>query len=233
MRVLSACNAAGCVAALGVGSLPALCFPAPSCWWLAWLGLAPLLLVVALAGWLVLGTSVFGVRDVVVSGASILSPDEIRQAAAVRPGTPLARVDLAAVRARVAALAPVATVRVDRDWPDTLTVAVREGKGEMPGGTPATMIMTLGYDPQQKRFVGTWIGSMMTHLWVYDGERDVDERVLTLNSEGPSMSGDGTMSSYQDVIEFKSNDHRTLTARVRAPDGTWQQFMTMDYRRKQ
>jgi len=34
------------------------------------------------------------------------------------------------------------------------------------------------------------------------------------------------------VIELKSNDHRTLTARVRKSDGTWEQFMTMGYRRK-
>jgi hypothetical protein len=107
-----------------------------------------------------------------------------------------------------------------------------EGRGEMPGGGPATSVMTLGYDTLKQRYVGSWIGSMMTYLWVYDGELDAAERVLTLNSEGPSMSGNGTMSSYQDVIEFKSNDHRTLTARVRTGDGGWQQFMTIEYRRK-
>lgn len=107
-----------------------------------------------------------------------------------------------------------------------------EGRGEMPGGGPATTVMTLGYDPQKRRFVGSWIGSMMTYLWVYTGELDPAERVLTLSSEGPSMAGDGTMSQYQDVIEFKSNDHRTLTARVRAADNKWQQFMTVEYRRK-
>ena len=39
-----------------------------------------------------------------------------------------------------------------------------EGQGNMPGGGLATMLMTLGYDPQRRRFTGTWIGSMMTHL---------------------------------------------------------------------
>src|SRR5687767_12511913 len=66
-----------------------------------------------------------------------------------------------------------------------------EGQGEMPGGGPATTLMTLGYDTDKKRFVGTWIGSMMTHLWVYDGELDSNEKILTLNSEGPSMAGGG------------------------------------------
>jgi len=107
-----------------------------------------------------------------------------------------------------------------------------EGDGEMPGGGPATTLMTLGYDPARKRFTGTWIGSMMTHMWLYDGGLDPAERVLTLDSEGPSMSGDGTTSRYQDIIELKSDDHRTLTARVLGADGKWQQFMTVDYRRK-
>ena len=108
---------------------------------------------------------------------------------------------------------------------------VGESNGEMPGAGPMTSVMTLGYNPATKRFVGTWIGSMMTHMWVYDGELDAAERVLTLTSEGPSMANDGTMSTYQDVIEFKSDDHRTLTSRVRGSDGTWQQFMSMEFRR--
>jgi hypothetical protein len=107
-----------------------------------------------------------------------------------------------------------------------------EGTGEMPDGSPATTLMTLGYNPATKRFVGTWVGSMMSHLWVYDGELDAAGRVLTLNAEGPSMAGDGTMALYQDIIELKSDNHRTLTAQVQQPDGTWKQFMTMDYRRK-
>jgi hypothetical protein len=108
---------------------------------------------------------------------------------------------------------------------------VAESRGEMPGGGPATSIMTIGYNPETKRFVGTWIGSMMTHMWVYDGELDAAGRVLALTSEGPSMESDGTMSTYQDVIEFKSDDHRVLTARVRGKDGTWQSFMSLELRR--
>jgi hypothetical protein len=106
-----------------------------------------------------------------------------------------------------------------------------EGDGEMPGGGPATTLMTLGYDPAKKRFVGSWIGSMMTHQWLYDGELDANERVLTLNSEGPSMSGDGTTSKYRDVIEIESDDRRALTAHVLDNAGKWQQFMTVTYRR--
>lgn len=109
---------------------------------------------------------------------------------------------------------------------------VAEGQGEMPGGGPSTAILTLGYDPQKKRFVGTWIGSMMTHLWLYVGSLDASERILTLDCEGPSFRGDGTMARYQDVIEIKSDDHRVLTSHVLGDDGQWQAFMTAHYRRR-
>lgn len=106
-----------------------------------------------------------------------------------------------------------------------------EGKGEMPGGGLATMIMTLGYDPQKKRYVGTWVGSMMTHMWVYNGAINAAGNVLTLDTEGPSMAGEGKMAKYQDIIEFKSDDHRILASQVLGDDGKWNRFMTAHYRR--
>jgi len=107
-----------------------------------------------------------------------------------------------------------------------------EGQGEMPGCGAATMLLTLGYDPQKKRFVGSWVGSMMTHMWVYDGALDATGTVLTLDTEGPSMAGDGKMAKYQDVIELKSDDHRILASQVLGDDGKWHRFMTATYRRK-
>ena len=84
----------------------------------------------------------------------------------------------------------------------------------MPDGELSTTMATLGYDPQKQRFVGTFIGSMMTNLWVYDGSLDASERVLTLDTEGPGMTGDGKTAKYQDIIEILSADQRTLTSRV-------------------
>jgi Protein of unknown function (DUF1579) len=107
-----------------------------------------------------------------------------------------------------------------------------EGQGECPGGGLATTLLTLGYDPSAKRFVGTWVGSMMTHLWVYDGALDTSGTVLTLDAEGPSFAGDGKMAKYQDITEIKSDDHRVLSSRVLGPDGKWTQFMTAHYRRR-
>jgi hypothetical protein len=74
---------------------------------------------------------------------------------------------------------------------------------------------------------------MMTYLWVYDGELDAAERVLTLNSSGPAMTGEEKMAKYRDAIEFKSNDRRVLTSHVLGDDGQWHKFMTVNYQRKQ
>lgn len=107
-----------------------------------------------------------------------------------------------------------------------------EGTGQMPGGSgPATSIMTLGFDPATKRFVGSWIGSMMTHQWVYDGELDASRNVLTLTSEGPSMTDSSRLALYRDTIELQGRDARTLTASVQGEDGSWRSFMTVRYRR--
>jgi hypothetical protein len=44
-----------------------------------------------------------------------------------------------------------------------------EGKGEMPGGGIAQTLMTIGYDPAKKHYVGSFVASMMTFLWIYEG----------------------------------------------------------------
>jgi hypothetical protein len=109
---------------------------------------------------------------------------------------------------------------------------IAEGHGEMPEGGPATTMMTLGFDPQKKRFVGTFVGSMMTNMWVYEGELDASGNVLTLNTEGPSMSAEGKIAKYQDIIEVRSDDHRIMTSQALGEDGKWQRVMSADYRRK-
>ncbi len=110
---------------------------------------------------------------------------------------------------------------------------VSEGTGEMPGGGTATSILSIGYDPDRGTYVGTFIASMMTYLWIYDGGTlDATGRVLTLNAEGPSFATPGKMAKYQDIIEIKGPDHRTLTSRMQGPDGEWAQVMQAEYRRR-
>ena len=61
---------------------------------------------------------------------------------------------------------------------------------------------------------------------------DAGGNILTLDTVGPSFSGDGSSAKYQDIIEFKSADHRTLSSQVLGEDGKWRRFMTANYRRR-
>jgi hypothetical protein len=109
---------------------------------------------------------------------------------------------------------------------------VGEGEGEMPGGGRMTTMTTLGFDPQKGRFVGTWLGSMMSYLWVYDGFLDAAERSLTLESEGPSMTVEGAMGRYRDTFTVESDDSHTMTGTFLGDDGEWHEMMKMHFRRK-
>lgn len=106
-----------------------------------------------------------------------------------------------------------------------------EGQGEMPGGGTGYTLMTLGFDPQRGRFVGSWVGSMMTWMWRYDGALDRAGRVLTLETDGPSFTTEGTTAKYRDVIELTDDDHRTLHSRVQRDDGSWAPIMSARYTR--
>jgi len=108
---------------------------------------------------------------------------------------------------------------------------VAQGEGEMPEGGVGSTLMALGYDPQAERYVGSFVCSMMTHLWPYNGCLDADEKVLTLDSQGPHCTQPG-MARYQDIITFVNDDHRILTSQFQADDGTWQHFMTGHYHRQ-
>lgn len=108
---------------------------------------------------------------------------------------------------------------------------VGEGEGEAPDGNTSKTVMSLGYDPRTKHYVGTFIASMMAHLWVYSGSLDAAGKVLTLDTEGPDFSGQ-KLAKYKDIIEFVDDDHRTLTSRILGEDGTWSQLMTAHYHRK-
>lgn len=102
--------------------------------------------------------------------------------------------------------------------------------GAMPDGTPVTNQMTLGYDPQRGKFVGSWVGSVMTYHFVYEGELDETGTRLHLYNEGPSFTGQGT-ETYRDTIEMVDDDTRYLRSHHRDAEGQWVEFMCARYER--
>ncbi|HEY2062191.1 MAG TPA: FtsQ-type POTRA domain-containing protein [Amycolatopsis sp.] len=90
-----------------------------------WVALLSVLTLVALVYFLFF-SSLLGVKDVAVQGAKQVSADQIRATAAVPADKPMLRVDVDAIRDRVAAMSGIATVDVSRSWPSTVEIAVTE-----------------------------------------------------------------------------------------------------------
>jgi cell division protein FtsQ len=82
--------------------------------------------LLALGGYAVWFSPWLSAEDVRITGTAQLDVAEVERVAGVPLGEPLARVDLAAVRARVGAMAMVEAVDVTRSWPHEVRIAVTE-----------------------------------------------------------------------------------------------------------
>lgn len=82
--------------------------------------------VLALLGWVLTGSPLLSVRSVVVTGNQSVPTDTITAAAAIPTGTPLARVDPAAVSRRLSTVPGIARGDVAVVLPDKVTIRVTE-----------------------------------------------------------------------------------------------------------
>ena len=108
---------------------------------------------------------------------------------------------------------------------------VSDGKGEMMGNAFSS-ILTLGYDPEKKKFVGTWVDSMTSIMWTYTGTLDEATNTLTLETEGPNPMEPGKTAKFKEVIVLKDKDHKTFTSNIQGEDGKWKEMMTATSTRK-
>lgn len=93
-------------------------------------------------------------------------------------------------------------------------------------GSPMNGVQSIGYDEQKKKYVGTWIDSMSSFIWHYEGSVDKSGKILTLEAEGPNfMTGQGK-TKFQDIYEFKSPDEYQIKSTMLGDDGKWITFMT-------
>lgn len=77
-------------------------------------------------GWVLLGSRLLVVRHVEVSGTKLIPRDQVAAAGRISLGSPMVRLDTAAVRRRIEALPQVESADVERDWPATVRIAVKE-----------------------------------------------------------------------------------------------------------
>ena len=99
-------------------------------------------------------------------------------------------------------------------------------------GTPVNAVMTLGYDAQKKKYVGTWVCSMCDTMCRYEGTVDAAGKVLTLETTAPSPADPTKLVKMKDVLEVKDKDHRVMTSTMQTDNGQWVPFMTLTAARK-
>jgi cell division protein FtsQ len=82
--------------------------------------------VLGTSGWVLLGSRLLVVRNIDVVGERLVPRDRVLAVARVRLGEPLIRLDTDVVRGRLETVQEVETVRVERRWPTTVRIVVRE-----------------------------------------------------------------------------------------------------------
>jgi hypothetical protein len=105
-----------------------------------------------------------------------------------------------------------------------------ESAGTTPDGNAWSSIMTIGFDPTENAFVGTFIGSMMANIWHYRGGLDSCGATLPLECEGPKFDGSG-IGKYRDTIKIIDENVWLFTSDCQIDDGTWKRFMCGKHRR--
>ena len=109
---------------------------------------------------------------------------------------------------------------------------VFEGSGKMHTGEEMSYLMTLGFDTNKGCFVGSWVGSPMAYMYVYEGRFEDDGKTLPLVTDGPSFADPTKLAQYRDIIGIVDENNRTLTSQMRGEDGALVSFMQATYTRK-
>jgi hypothetical protein len=99
-------------------------------------------------------------------------------------------------------------------------------------GMKINALQTIGYNPDKKKYVATWIDSMFNHKWDYAGTLDAAGKKLTFEAEGPNFMAGGKTTKFRDSYEFKSADHIEGTSSMQGEDGKWVEFMKGQMKRK-
>ena len=97
-------------------------------------------------------------------------------------------------------------------------------------GAPFKGRATLGYDPQAKQYVSTWIDTMSPTFFHFTGNFDASGKVLEMTGQAFDCMFQ-TMTSYRTTEEHVSDDERVFEMFATAPDGNEIKMFTHRYTR--
>jgi hypothetical protein len=108
---------------------------------------------------------------------------------------------------------------------------VCRGEGSM-HSTPVSSLLTVGYDPETKKYIGTFVCSVDSTLWKYTGSREAKGNKLVLETEGPIPHDPSKKAKFREILELVGPDHKVFTSYIQGEDGKLVEFAKIDYRRK-
>ena len=181
-------------------------------WKAVFFGLAAVGIVVV-AAWALLGSSLLVVRSVAVTGGAGVPRAEVLRAAGIRSGTPLVRVDTAAVARRVERINQVQSAQVSKHWPDSVVITVRPR-------TPALAVAASGGFDLVDRF-----GVVVSHV----ATRPAGMPLLDTTAAPASLRGSPAVRAAVTVLDGLPRRIRVLVRSVAAPSAD---AVTLDLRGK-
>jgi len=167
--------------------------------------------ILVAAAWALLGSRLLVVRSVAVTGGGAAAKAEVLRAAAIRPGTPLVRIDTAAVARRVERLNQVQSAQVAVHWPDSVLITVRPR-------TPALAVAADGGFDLVDRF-----GVVVTHV----AARPPGMALLDTTAAPASLRGSPAVRAAATVLGQLPQRIRRMVRAVVAPSAD---AVTLDLR---
>jgi len=98
-------------------------------------------------------------------------------------------------------------------------------------GMPFVGVGTSGYDPEKKKYVGTWVDTMTPHLMITEAEYDEEKKPLTGTAEGRDPH---TKKPYtaKIVARYVDDDTRVFEMHMPGEDGKEFKMMEITYKRR-
>jgi hypothetical protein len=98
-------------------------------------------------------------------------------------------------------------------------------------GMPYHGAGTTGYDPVEKKYVGTWVDSMSPHLLTSKGEYDAAKKILNSTAQGRDVTT-GQPYTAKLVTRYPDDDNRAFEMYMVGPDGQQIKTMEIKYKRR-
>lgn len=98
-------------------------------------------------------------------------------------------------------------------------------------GMPFSGIGTSGYDPTEKKYIGTWVDSMSPYMQTIKGDYDAKTKTMTSISTSRNPLN-GEEITYKEIGREIDDDTRTFEMHMPNEKGEYVKMMEIEYTRK-